>query len=434
MKTTAVKVVNLTKHYTIYSSPVSRVCEALLPGKHKAAKKFTALNNINLDISPGESFGIIGTNGSGKSTLLQLIFKVLFPSSGEVHINGTTSGLLELGAGFNPEFSGHRNVELNGAIMGLGKKELSGKIDEIKTFADIGEFFHQPVKTYSSGMAVRLGFAIAMALNPDILIVDEALSVGDEAFQHKCLNKIKNFVEQGKTLVFVSHSAQTILDLCDRCVILDHGEIIYNGQPKQAIDLYRKLIFSPPSDFWKTREEIVNSRATPEPLAEDRTPKVESPARSDYFDSNLMPGAGERISGRHVDIYNGCVLNSDGEKVNILQRNNSYTMVLNYCMAIKERLLFKIIFKSLSGVELSIIEKYLHVADDQDDAMMELGFNCPFITGSYFISIYVFNDKNENVLSAEDWLMFKALEREGNQVVGIADISVDEQVDISFVE
>ncbi len=228
----AISLSNVSKCFKRYDRPIDRLKEVLLPSKNYA-DDFWALRDINLEIPKGQSVGIVGRNGSGKSTLLQIIAGILTPTTGEVNINGRVSALLELGSGFNPEFTGRQNVFFNGRLLGLDKIEIEQKFEEIAEFADIGDFIEQPVKTYSSGMFVRLAFAVATSTTPDILIVDEALSVGDEAFQRKCFARIQSIQDRGGTILFVSHSASSVVELCKYAVLMSLGEILLSGSPKK---------------------------------------------------------------------------------------------------------------------------------------------------------------------------------------------------------
>ncbi len=237
--TTAVRVHSLSKCYQIYEAPIDRLKQFLVPkiarvfGQQKAPyfKEFWALQDISFEVKKGESFGILGRNGAGKSTLLQLLCGTLSPTAGEVEIHGRVAALLELGAGFNPEFSGTENVYLNASVLGLSKAQIDAQFANILAFADIGDFIHQPVKTYSSGMFVRLAFAIAIHVNPDILIIDEALSVGDIAFQNKCILKIRELRNNGTTLLFVTHDLSTLQLICDRVVWIQNGRMVMVGAP-----------------------------------------------------------------------------------------------------------------------------------------------------------------------------------------------------------
>ena len=241
-KKIAIQVKNLDKVYKLYDKPSDRMKEALGLSKKKKYKEHHALDQVNLTIYQGETVGIIGTNGSGKSTILKIITGVLNPSGGKVTVNGRISALLELGAGFNMEYNGIENVYLNGTMIGFSEKEIDEKMDAILEFADIGDYVYQPVKTYSSGMFVRLAFAVAINIEPEILIVDEALSVGDVFFQAKCYHKFEEFKEMGKTILFVSHDLSSISKYCDRVVLLNQGVKLGEGSPKEIIDVYKRVL------------------------------------------------------------------------------------------------------------------------------------------------------------------------------------------------
>ncbi|MCR5143843.1 MAG: ABC transporter ATP-binding protein [Lachnospiraceae bacterium] len=245
----AIKVDNVSKLYKLYDKPSDRFKEALgLSKGKKLYKEHYALSELSFNIKKGECVGIIGTNGAGKSTILKIITGVLNPTSGTVDIEGRISALLELGAGFNQEYTGIENIYLNGSMIGFTKSEIDAKLDDILKFADIGDFVHQPVKTYSSGMFVRLAFAVAINIDPEILIVDEALSVGDVFFQNKCYKKFEEFKEQGKTILFVSHDLGSIAKYCDRAVLLNKGRKMDEGKPSDMIDLYKKLLVNQVDD------------------------------------------------------------------------------------------------------------------------------------------------------------------------------------------
>lgn len=242
LKETAIRVENLGKCYHIYETPRDRLKQVFFGGRKKYYREFHALSDISFEIGRGETVGIIGRNGSGKSTFLQIVSGTLSPSSGRVVVNGKISALLELGAGFNPEFTGRENVMMLGAIMGLSPGEMSKKLPNIESFAEIGEFIDRPVKTYSSGMFVRLAFAAAVHVDPDILIVDEALAVGDIAFQHKCMTRMREFMERG-TVLFVSHDLSSITSLCSRVIWLENGRIREIGDPKTVTEHYWEQMY-----------------------------------------------------------------------------------------------------------------------------------------------------------------------------------------------
>ena len=246
MSEIAISLRNVSKCYKRYSHPVDRLKELLFPGKSRA-EDFWALRDINLEITKGETLGIIGQNGSGKSTLLQIIAGTLTPTTGKVGVNGRVSALLELGSGFNPEFTGKQNVFFNGQILGLTREEITDKFDKIAAFADIGDFLDQPIKTYSSGMIVRLAFAVVANTDPQVLIVDEALAVGDAKFQARCMKRIRQLKEQGVTILFVSHDSSSVKILCQRVALMSCGKILEVGNPKDVVNHYIALLSSEPN-------------------------------------------------------------------------------------------------------------------------------------------------------------------------------------------
>ena len=236
----AISVKDLTKSYRVFQHPVDRIKEALTFGRRRFHTEFTALKEVSFEVKKGESLGIIGRNGSGKSSLLQLICGILKPTSGSVRVNGRVSALLELGSGFNPEFTGRENIYFQGAVLGFSKPEMAERINEIIAFADIGDFIDQPVRIYSSGMFVRLAFAVIAHVDAEILIVDEALAVGDAAFTQKCMRFLRGFMKSG-TLLFVSHDTSIIQNLCGNAICLNKGKVSFSGDSKKVIEAYMQL-------------------------------------------------------------------------------------------------------------------------------------------------------------------------------------------------
>lgn len=234
----AIEVKNLCKNYRVYDSKSSRIKSIINPFGKREVKDFKALTDVSFHVNRGEIVGIIGNNGAGKSTLLKILTGVSFPTSGEVKVNGRVSSLLELGTGFNPELTGEENIYFNGSLVGLTKEEVDNVKDDIIEFADIGDFINQPVKSYSSGMYARLAFAVAININPDILIVDEILSVGDVGFQKKCMDKFNEFKEAGKTVLYVSHGLETVQTFCERAVWLEKGKVMDIGPSFDIVEKY----------------------------------------------------------------------------------------------------------------------------------------------------------------------------------------------------
>ncbi len=243
MDENGIEIQGVSKLYKLYKKPIDRLKESLhIPSKEAYAQDFYALKNVSFTVKKGETVGLLGKNGAGKSTLLKIITGVLTPTEGEVKTKGIISALLELGAGFNPDYTGIENVYLNGTMMGMSTQQMDGKLEQILKFADIGDFIYQPVKSYSSGMFARLAFAVAISVEPDILIVDEALSVGDTRFQIKCMDYMKKMMQGGTTVLFVSHDINAIRRFCQRCIWMDHGEVVLDGTVNKVADAYSDFL------------------------------------------------------------------------------------------------------------------------------------------------------------------------------------------------
>ena len=239
-KGNAIEVKNMTKKFKLYYDKPGTLKERLVFWNHKKAETRTVLDNINLEIKKGETVALIGVNGSGKSTLLKLMTKIIYPNKGKIVTNGKLTSLLELGAGFHPDFSGRENIYFNASIFGLTRKEIDERLEQIIEFSELGDYIDNPVRTYSSGMYMRLAFAVAINVDAEILLVDEILAVGDQHFQEKCIAKMKELKEQGKTMVFVTHSMETVKEFCSRAVWLSNGVIKMDGKPDEVIEEYIK--------------------------------------------------------------------------------------------------------------------------------------------------------------------------------------------------
>ena len=255
-----IEIKNITKIYNLYDKPTDRLKEVLFP-KFSKHKEFSALKDVSFDVKKGEILGIIGKNGSGKSTILKIITNVLTPTSGEAIIKGKIAALLELGAGFNMEYTGIENIYLNGQMIGFSKEEMDEKLDDIIIkFAEIGDYIDQVVKTYSSGMFARLAFSVAISVDPDILIVDEALSVGDVFFQNKCYRRFDDFRRRGKTILFVTHDMGSVIKYCNRCVLLNAGKKVAEGSPQEMVDLYKKIMVGQWDERDENSEKIIDQK------------------------------------------------------------------------------------------------------------------------------------------------------------------------------
>lgn len=295
-----IEIKNISKIYNLYNKPSDRLKEALFSRKSRHTE-FAALNDVSFNVNKGEILGIIGKNGSGKSTILKIITSVLTPTSGECIVKGKIAALLELGAGFNMEYTGIENIYLNGQMIGFSKEEMDKKLQAIIDFADIGEHIYQPVKTYSSGMFARLAFSVAISVDPDILIVDEALSVGDVFFQNKCYRRFEEFRERGKTILFVTHDMGSVIRYCNRCVLLNAGKKVAEGKPQEMVDLYKRIMVGQ----WNENEEntqesssIQSSNVKADELWKDQistNPDIEvyGDGRADIIDFGIFSDTGD---------------------------------------------------------------------------------------------------------------------------------------------
>ena len=334
----AIEIRNLTKVYKLYARNRDRIKEALHLSKNINYREHYALNNVSMNVYTGETVGIIGTNGSGKSTILKIITGVLNATRGDVIINGRISALLELGAGFNMEYTGLENIYLNGTMIGFTEEEIDEKLDDILEFADIGDFINQKVKTYSSGMFVRLAFAVAINIDPEILIVDEALSVGDVFFQNKCYRKFEEFKKQGKTILFVSHDLSSISKYCDRVILLEKGNKIGEGSPKEIIDMYKKVLVGQldrQMDTHKSEKLAAGDRK----MWKDRM--------------ELNPNKDEYGSGL-AEFEDYCAYDKTGEITNTIIKGEEFTvkMKIRFFDTIQDPI-FAVSFKNMQGTEIT---------------------------------------------------------------------------------
>lgn len=309
MDNIAIKVEDVSKVYKLYNKPSERLVDALGIAQKNRFKEHRALDHVSFEVKKGETIGIIGTNGSGKSTILKIITGVLSPTGGNVEISGRVSALLELGAGFNMEYTGIENVYLNGMMMGFTREEMDERLPEILKFADIGDFVNQPCKTYSSGMFVRLAFAVAINIDPEILIVDEALSVGDAFFQAKCYKKFEDFKAQGKTIIFVSHDISSVAKYCDRVILLNKGVKLSEGNPKETIDLYKKVLLNQSQNI-----------ASGQVLSEQKADAAMHLWKSNY---ELNPDVNEYGTGE-AEIIDFAVVDEYGSYTNCIQKGTSF--------------------------------------------------------------------------------------------------------------
>jgi lipopolysaccharide transport system ATP-binding protein len=375
----AIDVRQISKAFNVYRQPIDRLKQAIFRGRRTFFTPFTALHDVSFAVPRRQTVGIIGENGSGKSTLLQIIAGLLTPSAGTVAVDGRISALLELGAGFNPVFTGRENVYMNAAILGLSREEVDERFDEIVKFSGLSDFLDRPVETYSSGMFVRLAFAVAVCVDPDILIVDEALAVGDEAFQRKCFARIEEMQERGATILFVSHAAGMITQLCDRAVLLDRGEIIADGAPKGVIAQYRRLSHAQGADREMVRAEIKDNELSAEQALEDHIPQLLSQSRVEYV-----------RSGAHI--HNVRIESLEGRPLNVLLRGRRYVFAYDVTFESDAHdVRFGMLIKTLTGVELggrASFDRKLPGPDYPNGTTVALAyeFSCNLGPGSYFVN------------------------------------------------
>lgn len=452
----AIHVRGLSKAFPIYSKPHHRLLQMIAPGpKERWFREFHALRNIDLNISRGETVGIVGRNGSGKSTLLQLICGTLTPSAGDIQVNGRIAALLELGAGFNPEFTGRENVFLNATVLGLKHAEIVDKFDEIAAFADIGDFIDQPVKSYSSGMYVRLAFAVAINVSPEILVVDEALSVGDEGFQRKCFARIDAIRDSGATVLFVSHSASTVVDLCDRAILLDRGELLTQGTPKHVVSRYQKLLYAPADRVAQIREEIRASSVERSDATKrsttvgndgassttDSAPvAVLEEERQPYWEEGMVSSSTVSYENRGAAIEAPHLQTLDGHKVNVLVPGGTY--VYTYRVRL-ERALVNVrcgmMIRSITGIEVggaATSQPYsgLPVVEAGEVINVRFRFRCLLAPGTYFLNAGVLatlGEGEEYVDRQIDVAMFRVMPAADRLATGFVDLDVVPQLSIA---
>lgn len=376
-----IQVNDLSKIYKLYNKPIDRLKESLGIAKKKNYTEHYALNHVSFQVERGEAVGIIGTNGSGKSTILKIITGVLNQTSGDVKVNGRISALLELGAGFNPEYSGLENVYLNGTMIGFSREEIDAKLQEILDFADIGDFIYQPVKTYSSGMFVRLAFAVSINIEPEILIVDEALSVGDVFFQAKCYHKFEEFRKKGKTLLLVTHDLGSVAKYCNRVILLNKGNKVAEGQPKEIIDMYKKILVGADK---KEEKEQENETAAAQPRQGTAT---------DWKSFMLMNPQVSDYGNKKAEIIDYGVFDEQDKITNTVYKMKYFYIKLKVRFNTDiENPIFAFSIKDLKGTELTgtntVIEK-VDTGYRKKDEVVEISFKQKMVLqgGQYLLQL-----------------------------------------------
>jgi lipopolysaccharide transport system ATP-binding protein len=436
----AIVVEQVSKAFPVFKRPADRLLQMLSMGRGRFYEVFTALNGVSITLNRGETVGIVGPNGSGKSTLLQVIAGLLQPNAGRLQVDGRTAALLELGAGFNPEFTGRENIHLNAAILGLDEREIEDRFDRIVEFSGLADFIDRPVNTYSSGMYVRLAFSVAISVDPDILIVDEALAVGDEGFQRKCLARIEAMRDAGTTILFVSHAMTLITQLCDRAILMDRGEILIDGEPKHVAANYYRLTYAPGSERERIRAEIAAAEAhaleapagaAGEPAAP--VAEIESALDETFINESQVEyeSKGARIEDPRIETVNG-------QRVNVLARGKSY--VVRYEVRFHsacQKVRFATLFKTKTGIEMA--GRASHPMNDDlpdfapgDRVSVAFNFTCPFLPGTYFANAGVnglVDGERQSVHRIIDAIMFQVVPDGDDTLSGLLDINIIASVD-----
>ena len=415
-----VKAVGVSKIYPLWSSPLRHLAGLIWAKLSRPSQEFVALNHINLEIAKGETFGLIGHNGSGKSTLLQVVCGILPPNAGTIETVGKISALLELGSGFNPEFTGRENAVLYGMILGLSRVEMEQKLEEIIAFSELSGVVDQPIKNYSSGMLMRLAFSVAVSIEPSILIVDEALAVGDAPFQAKCFNKIKEIKERGTTIIVVSHSTQMLIDLCDRCALMDHGHMLLVGDPKDICSKYLKLMFAPEDKRIAVRRAIEAGTSVDEALGTAAGQEDGSTAEVQYDPQ------GARIRAPQI-------LDAQNRPTSSLVRGETYRIAydVEFDEDVKD-VRYATLIKTLRGVEVGgrgIDGSKLGHPDATAGSKVRVTFEftCTLTPGDYTLNMGVNGEKDGERLSLHrrmNVLVFNVIALDDRQITGLVDFDL----------
>jgi lipopolysaccharide transport system ATP-binding protein len=453
---TVLATTELSKCYRLYAHPQDRLKQAIIPRLQRVFgrrpgpeadpaqhyyREYWALRNISLQVKAGETVGIVGRNGSGKSTLLELIVGVLTPTSGTVTTKARIAALLELGAGFNPEFSGRDNVFLNAALMGLDYQETRERFDEIVAFSELADFIDQPLRTYSSGMFVRLAFSVAINIRPDILVIDESLSVGDEAFQRKCFSRIRAFQDAGGTILFVSHSAGAVIELCSRALFLDQGELLFSGLPRDVIAEYQKLLYAPSDQAEVLREAFVKRASGPaagatqcdNTASADPSPRP-APDTTASYDPDIQPRSTVHYEKRGARLHDFRISTLGGRQVNILVPRSDY--IFSYKIYFEKpavNVRCGMFIKTTTGYELggatsSEIGQGEKFVDAGTTLELSFRFKCLLTPGAYFLNAGVVAqiDGVETFLDrAIDVAMFKVQPSKDTLAAGAVDLMIE---------
>jgi lipopolysaccharide transport system ATP-binding protein len=433
----------LAKTYRVYARPADRLREMLRLGRGPYHREFHAVRGVDFDVYRGETFGVVGRNGSGKSTLLKLVCGLLDKSAGELDVRGHLAPILTLGAGFDPAFTGRENAVLNAAVLGLPDAEIRERIEAIEDFADIGPFFDQPVQAYSSGMYARLAFAVAIHADPDILVVDEVLAVGDEAFTRKCAARIEAIKARGATILFVSHSATLVLELCDRVMLLEHGEVLRTGDPKTVLGCYQMLLHAPVAEQPRIDAEIRSGRVGAAALqargSDGSSAGSSSPSAYGYFAAELAPESTLHYESDGARIAGATILAPDGQPVNVLIPGQVYTYgyEVHFSKAAR-RVRFGMMLKLVTGFELA--GQSSHASGEglpEVAAGTRLRVRFRFVPalapGAYFVNAGVLGERDGSEVFLHriiDAVMFRVEHPRSPLATGYVDLSTQEPAEV----
>lgn len=414
MNNIAISIKNVSKNFKVYKDKPLSVKEKILKLRSNDYKNFHAVNGVSLDIKKGETVGLIGHNGCGKSTLLKLISKILYPDKGNIEVDGRISSLIELGAGFHPDFTGRENIYMNGSIFGLSTSEIDEKIDEIIRFSELEEFIENPVRTYSSGMYMRLAFSVAINVNPEILLIDEILSVGDSNFQKKCYDKIEGFKNSGATIVIVTHDLGTLEKICDRVVWLDKGQIVQQGNADYVIDLYMQYMNG---KFVEQKQKEHTEKA--ENVIEVQKDEIKN-ARIDEFSED------NRWGNREVEIVKARIINKDNMETDTVLASEKITIEIQYRVNEKlEEYIFGIGFYTADkmlvyGTNTQLDRLKVKDINTEGKVFFEIP-SCNLLSGNYKLNVAVVDKDNRALDFIKYYMDFKVVSND--RAVGVHSIN-----------
>ena len=442
----AIEARGLGKAYAVFAKPQDRLSQLVFGRWRRYYREFHAVSDVDLRVYRGETVGVVGRNGSGKSTLLKMICGILAPSTGTLAVHGHVAPILAIGVGFHPDFSGRENVQMNVAVLGIESDVLANRLDSIIAFADIGDFFDQPVRSYSSGMVSRLAFAVAINSDPDILVVDEILAVGDEAFSRKCFSRIEQLKQQGSTILFVSHSSSLVVQLCDRAILMEGGRRVLTGEPKTVVSLYHKLLYAPSERRPEILHEIGERDAGRSvPVADEAGQPAlrDEPLSIGSYDPNLRPQSTLPYPSRGARIVNPRIVDARGEVVNVLQAGATYSYRYDvHFDAPAFGVRFGMLVKTISGFDLAgqvsrAWGQGIDCVGAGSIASIRFSLRVLLIPGTYFLNAGVLgltSEGEEYLHRIVDVAMFRVEPDPHSLTTGQVDLSASRAAEVEIVE